>query len=279
MNIEDKPREKSNLIMNFGILIQPLEELAQRKSAPEIMEYKYTYAKVGAGIKDFSEQVKYFVTFGEMWYQTEYYKIQSRLNVLNNTNLNNKEKRTNIELEQLHRKFKNNLETLKSYIIDQIDQVPIDWNSKLYEANTPFTTHMRILEVISSARNRIDYIDRYLRPDFFYLYLAYLDKNIKIRLVTTEGKYTIKDDFGVKGVEHVSKLFSQEFSNYQLIEFDQNDYHDRNLRIDDNIFFLGTGTDKAGKYPTNFGLIDSTPKEHQDLDDFISKGKIIPQIP
>src|SRR3954463_15298963 len=44
----------------------------------------------------------------------------------------------------------------------------------------------------------------------------------------------------------------------ELIECLPTDLHDRNLRIDDTVFFLGTSIKDAGTQPTNFSPADST---------------------
>ena len=51
--------------------------------------------------------------------------------------------------------------------------------------------------------------------------------------------------------------------------------HDRNLRIDERIFHLGTGASGAGQPPTNFCLADSTAAAHGILDQLITVGSVI----
>ncbi len=127
-----------------------------------------------------------------------------------------------------------------------------------------------------NARKRLDYIDRYLNSDFFYLYLKNLDRSITIRLVTTEGngKYS-----GVKNVKYISDLCRQEFKDYKLIQLDEKYFHDRYLRIDDMIFTIGTGVSKAGTYPTCLTIHDNSPQAHNEIDGLINNGIVIHQSP
>lgn len=225
-----------------------------------------------AGRLEFLKLTRDFTTFREMPFVNISSNIQHKIEAFYDKSTTNLDGVKEDSLDQFHEAFKKDLEEFELYIIDQINKVPIDWKSKLYEANTPFTTHLRILECMSCARTRIDVIDPYLKPDFFYLYLADLDKSIKIRLVTTKGKNDIKDSrnrYGIKCIECTSKLFSKEFTNYQLIE--HNSIHDRNLRVDDNIFYLGPGIDRAGVHFTNFGVMDN-PEECHKLDNIIAEG-------
>ena len=69
----------------------------------------------------------------------------------------------------------------------------------------------------------------------------------------------------------------REFSNYQLIEVTPHDLHDRNLRVDNSVFTLGPGVDRAGMCLSNFGPSDSTTDALQHLDAIIGNGNVIHQ--
>ena len=272
MNIDDKPFQKNNLIMSFGMLIQPLEELAQTQSVPEVKDYLIAFAKMNAGEPKFNNKVKEFVTFSDVKYS------QAELNVLVLIKFFNNRYRDKLNVvkldnpKQFHDLFKKDFENLKLGFSEKVDSVPIDWQPKIFQANTPFTTYSCIMDCIVGVRNRLDFFDRYLKSEFFNLYLRNLDRSVSIRLVTTKGN---SKNYGVENILSISELCRQEFDNYKLIQLDPNDFHDRNLRVDNQIFTLGSGTDQAGKYPTNFGPTESTPSAHQILDDLIAKGKII----
>jgi hypothetical protein len=73
----------------------------------------------------------------------------------------------------------------------------------------------------------------------------------------------------------VGRTAAGEFTNYQLIECLPSDLHDRNLRIDDAVFFLGTSIKDAGTQPTNFSPADSTVAVHTVLDGIMTKGTVV----
>lgn len=254
--------------MNFGIWIQPLDKLTQSSSAPEFKEYQKAISEIEAGKKEFLKLVDKFVTFGEVKYVKEKDAISKAI-----TSFHADYKRgifnysSTRSPQNMRENFHYPYQSFKYKILEQIDNIPIEWESKLFQANTPFTAHLCILDYVSTARKRLDYFDRYLNSEFFPLYLRNLNKSIKVRLITTKK--------GVDNVFSVSNLCHQEFSDYKLIQLDSKDFHDRNLRIDDKIFTLGPGTDIAGKFPTNFGPAESTPNAHKVFDDLIKKGIII----
>lgn len=98
-----------------------------------------------------------------------------------------------------------------------------------------------------------------------------MNSDISIRLITTAGNLK----FGITSVSAVSNLARQQFSDYQLIEVDKNVLHDRNLRVDNQIFTLGPGVDRAGLALTNFGPSDSSIVAHDQFDNIIASGRVI----
>jgi hypothetical protein len=95
-----------------------------------------------------------------------------------------------------------------------------------------------------------------------------------VTLVTTAG-HSGPNAYGVAAVAPISNLVRQEFNNYRLVEVDRNVIHDRNLRVDDQVFTLGPGVDRAGMALTNFGPADSSSTAHGHFDDIIAKGTVI----
>jgi hypothetical protein len=124
---------------------------------------------------------------------------------------------------------------------------------------------------MATATRRIHYLDRYLDTDFFHLYMRDLNRGLEIRLSTTKGKAS----YGVANVSSVSRLAAVEFANYQLIECMPADLHDRNLRVDDFVFFLGPSAKDAGTQPTNFSPADDSPMGHAVLDAIMARGCVV----
>jgi len=135
----------------------------------------------------------------------------------------------------------------------------------------PFTSYLRIKESLAVINSRLDYFDRYLKPEFFELFLATVDPNVAIRLVTTKGNIT----YGVAAVRAVANLARQQFKDFQLVEVSPAILHDRNLRVDDHVFSLGPGVDRAAMALTNFGPADGSKVAHDELDRIIASGAVV----
>ena len=268
-----KTQEKSRLAYEFGFLVQPFEDLVRGDSLPSVTDYRISIAKVQGGISSFVGAVERFVTFADdVVFKAESNDVRRLLgrflpqanNLINDVKLNG-------DLGELKSMFASEFDLVKCRYFELIDQVPVEWEPEIFAANTPFAAYIRVTEAISSARKRIHYFDSYLKPEFFHQFLANLSRSVEIRLITTLGN----NGYGVKSVEHVSKLVAVEFSNYQLIEVAPKTIHDRNLRIDDIIFSLGPGIDRAGFALTNFGPTDSSNEAHHEFDGIIRKGNVI----
>lgn len=270
-----KAYQRDRLILEFGILIQPFDDLAQRDTPPNLNEYRIAIAKVHAGDNTWRRSVREFSTFAQdIVFEKEYNDISHVPEIFRGL-INQLVGDPNLSksLDEIHRRFTVELEKMKSMFFEFVNRIPIEWEPILFEANTPFTSYLRIREAITIVNNRLHYFDRYLKEDFFYLFLNSLDSTISVRLVTTLGK----SHYGVNNVIHISNLARQQFNDYQLIEVAPTELHDRNLRVDDQIFTLGPGVDRAGMALTNFGPSDSSEKAHKEFDNIIAKGNIVHQ--
>jgi len=267
-----KALQRDRVIYELGLLLQPIQECIQSDPAKTPKDYRIAVARTQVGDAAWRQSVAELATFsGDVVFKKEVYEIShvpERIirelgSLIENPRLIN-------DLENLKEKSKNVCEKLVNYALSQIENIPIDWEPEIFPANTPFTAYLRIREATITTKTRFHYFDRYLRPEFFRLFLPELPKSIEIRIVTTAGN----SSYGVKGVEDISNLVRQEYSDYKLIEVDPKLMHDRNLRIDDTIFSLGPGVDQAGVAVTNFGPSDSSDAAHLAIDQIIQNGTV-----
>jgi len=269
----EKANQRQNVVFEFGILIQPYVELQQKNVPPTADEYRIAVAKVNAGDPNWRLGVKEYATFADdLVFNTERRRLShvaerfmSKIgNLLDDRKMLN-------DLVLLQQTFSRSLDETKAEFFELVSQIPVTWEPEIFAANTPFTSYLRIKEALLIVKERFEYYDRYLKPEFFDLFISKLEKTISLRLVTTKGnKY-----YGVNGVAAVSALIRKEYSDYKLIEVTPDVLHDRNLRIDGNIFSLGPGAEGAGIKLTNFGPTDSSQQAHTELDKVINSGKII----
>ncbi len=271
-----KAHQKCRLIYEFGILIQPLEELARAEQQPSPGAYRIAIAKVQAGEGAWRKEVKEFTTFApDIFFSQQYNDIshvpERCMGTLSKLINEAADWRGFPKPEHLQLFVKKEVENTRVRFFEYIDRIPIEWEPVVFEANTPFTSYLRIKESIVSVKQRLHYFDRYLKSDFLTLFLASVGNAVSIRLVTTAGNA----QYGVAGVAAVSNLARRQFTDFQLIEVSPHDLHDRNLRVDDQIFSLGPGVARAGMDLTNFGPSDCSPEAHDQLDLIIKNGRVV----
>jgi hypothetical protein len=264
----DKPQQKNRLIMEFGMMLAPLKDLAAQQTPPKQVDYIRSLAPFEGVPSVWADHAHEFARgMGTIEHNLVHLFGSGLMGLRHDVG------DPVTDLGKLQRKLWAAIVWLEDRFLKLIDIVPLDWELSLSGGQTPFTFYMHVLDAVSTARNRLHYFDRYLKSEFYELYLRNLDRNLKICLVTTAGN----QNYGVRAVTAVSDLFKQEFTNYRLIEVTPQDMHDRNLRIDDLVFTLGTSATDAGRQPTHFGPIGNTQAAHQTLDALIAGGTLIHQ--
>ena len=267
--VNEKASQRHRVILEFGVLIQPFRELKRRATPPGEADYRLAIAQVHGGDPAWRTHVQHFTTFApDVRFEQEYQDIShvpERLrhaikSLLDRPGLDK-------DASKVHAEFVTILDEAEKRFLDLLGKVPIPWQPAMFEANTPFTSYLRILEVTTTVRSRFHYFDRYLKPAFFTLFLEGMPRSVQVRLVTTTA--------GAKAVDAISQLVRVEFDDYQLIETDPSHFHDRNLRVDDQVFSLGPGVDRAGMSLTNFGPAENSSGANAQLDRVMTLGKVV----
>ena len=269
-----KAHQREQLIYELGILLQPLEDLARATQPPTVSDYRVAIARVRAGDPAWRHRAAEFTTFApDLVFMAEFQDIShvpERLWGALAAPINDPDAAH--DLKNLQAEVARLLSSALTSFKKHLSRVPVEWEPVIFEANTPFTSYLRIKESLAVVNNRLDYFDRYLKPEFFELFLAPVDPNVAIRLVTTKGGAI----YGVAAVRAVANLARQQFKDFQLVEVSPAMLHDRNLRVDDHVFSLGPGVDRAGMALTNFGPADSSKSAHDGLDRIIAGGTLVP---
>lgn len=257
-----KAAERSLLLMHFGQLLAPVATLAERVTPPSFTEYRVATAQFEQDEVKWRQEVERFAMMGTCKFNNEFNKITGEVRKFRRYLCNSIIQSSDPAENQ--RCLRHELANLKRTIGSLINLIPLDWEPILTESKTPFATCLMVGDAMITARKRLDYIDRYLDADFFPLYLRRVERTVNVTLVTTRN--------GVVAVQALSALAAKEFDSFSLVECSPAEMHDRNLRVDNQVFHLGPSANGAGKYPTNFNPADSTASGHKILDDLIAKG-------
>lgn len=257
------------VLLHLGRLLAPAHEIANRATPPSITEYRVLAAQFEPDLCLWENDVSRFAILGDFRFSVEYDEIAQTARQFYGFLRDIVRERIDPNTTQIE--IRDRLNNLQCDLVRLLDKIPIQWEPQLSAAKTPFKTCFLIRDAINTAQNILDYFDRYLDLDFFPLYLRQVNRSVSVRLITTRGNA----QYGVTAVLPMARLAAQEFSSFQLVESTPADLHDRNLRVDNQNFHLGTSTNSAGKHPTNFNPADSTANGHLILDQIIAKGTVV----
>jgi hypothetical protein len=212
----EKASQRHRAILEFGVLIQPFREIKHRSTPPTEADYRLAIAQVRGGDSAWRTHIREFTTFAtDVRFEQEFQDIShvperlwQNINSLLDGLAQGK------DAASVHAEFIRALDSAENRFLDLLGRVPVPWQPAMFEANTPFTSYLRIREVTTTARARYHYFDRYLKPAFFELFLEALPRSVQVRLVTTLT--------GFKAVQAISELARVEFADYQLIQTDPN---------------------------------------------------------
>lgn len=268
---ESKAQQKNRVIYGYGLLLQPLKELAERSQPPSPKECRIAIAKVHAGDAQWRKVVREFATFGsDLVLHRELDSISHNVERALG-HLRGLPSRAEQDPDAAREMIAEVLREAEQKFFAHIEEIPVEWEPSILPANTPFTAYVMIRDAVGPVRKRLHYFDRYLKPSFFELFLRGLPRWIELRLATTQ--------VGITSVEAVSKLAAAEFSDYRLLRLGPSSFHDRNLRVDQKVFTLGPGVDRAGLSLTNFGPADSSPAAVEALEKLLRGGDVVHSSP
>lgn len=262
----DKLRERTQVSIEFGILIQPYQVLADASPPPPLVDYRLARAQVEFGKVAWFKRVHQLCQYDEVPLAIENSEICESVNHLNRKINEIVTRDENASKSQT--RLRTLLSSAKTEFESCIANVPLNIPSTLSQANTPFTTHLRLADLFRIARIQITYFDRYLHPDFFTLYLRDLPRSLQVCLVTTASR----NDFGVVNVLPFARLAAREFTGFRLVQVTPEDLHDRHLLLDDSHYTLGTSIKDAGRYPTTIACADPSDAAKQTLYAIIVSG-------
>jgi hypothetical protein len=268
----DKAQQRFDLTVKLGMILGDVERMVKVPKAPPAFDYYHLAEILRADLNVWSPAVDEFARTESGGVLGFAYQLKKPLEEL---------RREVLHLAKTDRACDAGRQTTLAAMLDrcrkelgkQMALVPLHWTPTMYAAQSQLTIYCRMRESLSSATQRVQYFDRYLHRDFFHLYLRDLPRHLEIKLCTTAGRP--REDYGVCSVRLISKRAAAEFTNYELRRSTPAELHDRNLRVDAQIFHLGPSVEDAGRSPMNWTLGDSTPAGHKLLDDILSNATLI----
>ena len=157
----EKAQQRVQIILEYGIFIQPFVELERSSGIPNENDYRIACAKVQSGNSKWGELVRQFTHITndiDMMHESSALWGMNNLFVAELNKLLKKAKETK-DLVNLKTEFIQNMRILRNNFSEYVDQIPVEWEPEIFEANTPFTAYLRIKAAMRIAKKRIHYFN------------------------------------------------------------------------------------------------------------------------
>jgi hypothetical protein len=260
----NRKRQRAEIIFKAGQLFGPLLKLVEYPESYDQDERTRIVARYLAETQKFTQSSMDF-TRGEPghFYQSQYFRVTHLMSQIT-------EVAAAADFDHMVEKIR----PMTATVLDIINSIPVPIESAIHEANTPFSTYCLAKDLCSTARSRVDWMDRYFDSTLFGRYLIDVPDTTVITLITwPESRCSgARDRQRYADFMSVSRLYALERGpdKYRLLTAEN--FHDRRLRCDDKMFALGDSIKDLGKNSTfMISKLDGTDENQRHFDDAIDQ--------
>lgn len=230
-----RKEQQAELLMMFGELVSPLEELVKYPEQQTPQTRAKASAKFTHDRPTFLGHLTSF-TKGESGhdYAVESSIITGRLNRFVNQMVGFRDNKEQLEVE---------LKDLREVVMSHILAVPCELDTEVLDAHSPFSSYLKLRAIVESASKKLVFVDPYVGHGLVRRYFQFIGNDVELTVVTK--RRTGGTEFG--DFMDISKLYSDErgSSKYRLMY--HSDLHDRYLQSDDVVYHLGGTFKDAGR--------------------------------
>ena len=229
---------RDELLQSLGMIAAPIKNAADfgTLSPPEAAVLR---AKANRDVESFRQLAEAYCKVGDLFLQEEFNWIMTEAQkVANYTGA--------LLYPESRAEVLTNLPRQLTAVRERINNVPVDLPEDILSL-TPFRIFLKLRAIISAAQHRVELFDPYIDASVFYRYLAEVDQEVEITVVTTSKR--LKGGWSETERERlldVSTLFACERTSlFRLLVLDE--LHDRHIRVDSMAMHLGGSIKDAGR--------------------------------
>lgn len=229
-----RKEQQAELLIQFGALIAPLEELVSYPDRQTAQTRAKASAKFTHDRDVFQRSLSEF-TGGEPGhnYKVELLAISAALNTFTNQMTSFRDDTP---------KLSERLQHVRDVATRSILAIPCDLDSEVLEAGSPFSAFVKLRSICETANERLLFVDPYMGQGAVRRYFHGIAEHVSVTVITKHRGGQEFADF-----MDVSKLFADErgASLYRLMYHP--DLHDRYLQCDDSVYHLGGSLKDAAR--------------------------------
>lgn len=229
-----RKQQQADLLIQFGELIAPMEELVAHPSKQTAQTRARASAKFTHDRDAFQKALNAF-TSGEAGhdYKVEFAQVSGNLNRFTNQMA---------LFRDDPEKLASELTELRQTAANAILAIPCELESEVLEAGSPFTTFMALRSLCETAAEQLIFVDPYMGQGAVRRYFHNIAANVSLTVITKRrGTQEFRDFLDV------SKLYADERGPSLYRVMYHADLHDRYLQSDDAVYHLGGSLKDAGR--------------------------------
>ena len=251
---------QADLLFKLGLLLSPLYDIVEHPENYDAIARSRAAGKFAASEDNFLAAVLEFTKDdpGHNYYR-EWQQISYAMASVRNG--------TNSDLHDMD-KLKALLMAKTQELQEKLLSIPALTEAVILEAHTPFSSYCLIKDLCQATGQQLVLTDRYLTGKVYYRFFRDIPSSVQITLITwpqTKRKASEWTD-----LMDVSRMYAAERPNSYCLLVNEN-FHDRWLWLDDQIFSLGGSLGEVGtKNDFTLTRIDPTPANRQQIEDVIN---------
>ena len=151
--MNDKARQRHDVTMQLGILVQPIADLANADTPAPISEYRIACAKVQAGYSPWCDSVRKLASYApDIVMEREHAIICTVVRrFLSGVNDQIYGAAKSKDTAKLHVACREKIREMMDNFYECLSAIPVEWEPEIFAANTPFTSYLKIKDTISNG--------------------------------------------------------------------------------------------------------------------------------
>jgi hypothetical protein len=258
----NRKKRQAELLFKLGLVLRPLYDLVQYPENYDAVARSRAAGKFSVDVEIMQSEIMKFTSddpghnYQREWrlYHGAMFQIQrAAQDFLHDTE-----------------KLKTVLEKNTAELQEAILSIPALSEAVILEAHTPFSSYCLIKDLCQTSGQRLVLTDRYLTGTVYYRFLRDIPKSTQVILVTFPQTKRKAPEWA--DLIDISRMYAAERPNtYRLIA--NENFHDRWLWLDEQIFSLGGSLSEAGnKNDFTVTRLDPTPTNRQQIEDVVNSG-------
>lgn len=255
--------QQAEFIYEIGLWLGPVIEVARNPQNYDSTALRTRRARFQKNFETLSDRLNAFCAkvMGVSG-SVEWHDIQGPLAHIYNS------VRDRLHQPTLLPELEKSMEQHRHNLLANLAALPAGNSVMTFDANTPYSTYLRLKDLFDTVAAEIVYADRYVDASLFYRYLRRVDPAVKVTVVTWP-RVLADNEF-----LDASRMFATERGSQLYRLLDEPTFHARLLQLDQQVMLLDGSIKHAGhNSPSMITTLPAGAASLQQVQDVVTKAK------